>query len=200
MEVCCFVEKYILPTMARSDVENSILIVYPVLWILKDNGCSIDAKQMFHSYVVNNLGEYGSQCSGSFQPIVEPVRMLLDLLVGSVSEEDLGKMMEWALNEENLRFDFSLNCTMGHMGRCPDSVSAEICLLLARIHPDPHEVSMLIQTGLTLSMEVLNLTDERRMRIAYHQVLPIYQFLQAMDTTKIIDSAEESRFGTRFSI
>jgi len=43
--------------------------------------------------------------------------------------DDLRKIMAWALNEENLRFDFSLNCTMGHMGRCPDSVSAEILCL-----------------------------------------------------------------------
>jgi len=80
LEVCCFIEKRsILPTVAISDGENAILIVHPALWILKDNGRATDAKHMFDSYLVNSVGEYGSQGSGSFQPIMEPVQMLLDL-------------------------------------------------------------------------------------------------------------------------
>ena len=201
LEMCDYILSHLLPTMARRDVHNSMMTLYPVLWVLKDNGRSLEAKKCFQDYVLNAFQEYGDEgASVSFQPIFEPIRMLLDLASGTTTEHDRHEFVEWALIEDNSRFDFSLNCTMGNVGRCPGSISAEICLLLARIHSNADEVSMLIQTGLTLAMEMLSLTKERRLLVAHSQVLPVYLALNAMASEGDIVSPKGIDFGARLSI
>jgi hypothetical protein len=179
LEVCLYVKNYLLPTMARHDVHNSMLILYPVLWVLKDNGRAAEAKQMFKRYLLDAVQDCNNEAF-LFRPLLEPIRMLLDLAAGETTEMDRHRMVEWALNVENLRFDLSLNCTMGHLARCPDSISAEICLLLARIHVNEDIVSTLIRTGFTIADETLTLAEERRLRVASCQILPVYRNLLAM--------------------
>ena len=178
LEVCSYVKMHLLPKMARNGAPNIMLILYPVLWVLKDYGRVSEAKQMFQRYVVDAIQECTN--AGPFHRLLEPIRMLLDLAAGQTTDLNRRFMVEWALNEDNLRFDLSMNCTLGHSARCPDSISAEICLFLARIHLNPGEVSILVRTGMTLADKTLAFAKERGMRFAFCQILPVHRSLRAL--------------------
>lgn len=181
LEVCMYVKNCLLPTMARDDVRNSMMILYPVLWVLKDHGRVAEAKQMFKRYFLDAVQDCGNEGSFDvFRPLLEPIRMLLDLAEGETTELDRYHILQWALNEENLRFDIMLNCTLGHLGRCPNSISAEICLLLAKAHVNEDNALILIRTGLTLADETLTLAEERRIHVASSQIRPVYRSLREM--------------------
>ena len=159
-----FIELF--PEMEKRNVYNNFCMIYPLLWILKDNKRSSEARDHFMRFVIEPYEEYiGEGGSTLCFPVFAPIMMLLNLVLDGDSKI-VSQSMEWALVEKNLRFGAFLNRTLGKYGRCADSISAEICLVLSQRTVDRNSQHYLIQTSLGIAKDLESLTDSMRMRIA----------------------------------
>lgn len=166
METCWYVINDLFPKMEPRNVHNSCGIIYPLLWIMKDNGYALEARDNFISLVVDPFDEYfGGGRSTFFLPVYDPIMMLLDL-AGSQDVEQFDDYVEWAIIEDNLRYGTVMNCSFGNMAYCADTISAEICFLLAERLNDGEQKRRLISSGLDIANEILSLTEAKRMLVA----------------------------------
>jgi hypothetical protein len=167
METCWYVINDLFPKMEPRNVHNSCCMIYPLLWILKDNGYALEARDDFIAIVVDAFDEYfGGGRSTFFLPLYDPIMMLLDL-AGSQDVEQFDDYVEWATIEDNLRYGTVMNCSVGNMGQCADTISAEICFLIAERLKDGKQKRQLIRSGIDIANEVLSLTEAKRMKIAH---------------------------------
>jgi tetratricopeptide (TPR) repeat protein len=188
LEICQRIVSQLMPKMDGRNVHNSCLIVYPILWVLKDCGYPGEARNHFDHFVVTPFQtHYGEGASTSCLPIYDPILVLLDLAAGDVDNEAFQAYLDWAADGNNLKFGSVMNNAMGHYGRCPDSISAEICLLLAQRMQPGEDKLHLIQAGLDVILEVVTLTQKKKMIIARNQVLPVYRELMALAKGLVVD-------------
>jgi hypothetical protein len=107
--------------------------------------------------------------------------MLLDLAEGDkVNPESHGEYIEWALDEKNLRFGIVLNRSTGNLGRCADTITAEICYLLALQLDDGEDKRALVLSGLDIAMEMVSLREKKRMIHASSGIETIYQRISSL--------------------
>jgi hypothetical protein len=166
MDVCRYVFDELFPEMEKRNVHNSCCMIYPLLWILKNDNRALEARDYFVRFVMDPFEEYFGDGRSTFcLPVFEPIMMVLTL-AGSREVDGVAGYLEWALNEDNLRFGTVINGTLGSYGRCADSISAEICLLLAERTPTYKDQRFLIQTGISVVNEATSLAEVKRMLIA----------------------------------
>lgn len=131
LKLCRVVLKEIVPCI-ESDFDQAYMLVYPLLFVLKDAGFAGEAKQVFERVVIQ---PYGNTCSRAKYPFlqktIEPLTMLLNLTSKQVSETDIEDISQWASDATHLMLGEEVNLCLGRMGRCGDSLSAELCLHLA---------------------------------------------------------------------
>jgi hypothetical protein len=183
LDTCWYVLNELFPEMDRRNVHNSCLLIYPVLWILKDNNFALDARDHFIRWVVEPFDEYFGDGRSTFcLPVFDPIMMVLDL-VGNPEVENIPDYLDWATTEDNLRYGTVINCTLGSYGHCADSITAEICLILANHTQIREEKSFLIGNALEILNEVISLTDVKKMFIAGARCRELH--------AKLVDMAKE---------
>lgn len=166
MDTCRYVFDELFPEMEKRNVHNSCCMIYPLLWILKDDNRALEARDYFVRFVMEPFDEYFGDGRSTFcLPVFEPIMMVL-ALAGSREVDGVAGYLKWALNEENLRFGTVINSTLGAYGRCADSISAEICLLLAERTQNYDDQGYLIRTGIAIVNETRYLSKVKRMLIA----------------------------------
>lgn len=174
LERCWYVINELLPKMDSRCIHNSFMMIYPLLWILKENGYAQQARDHFSRSVVDAFTEYfGEGRSTSFLPVFDPIMTVLDLASG-LKGSAFNSYVEWGLNDDNLRFGTVLNCSLGNLGRCADAISAEICLLVAHHMSNGSQKRRLIRSGLDITNEVISLAEAKRMSIAGHDAEEIH--------------------------
>jgi hypothetical protein len=181
LAMCDYVSSTVLPFIGVRDAHKRMMIIYPLLWVLKDNARTLDAKDLFEKHVMGAFREGDLDSSLTpCAPIFEPILMLLNLSAGTATETDRLTYTEWALLEGNLQFGSELNSLMGHAGRYPDTISSEICLLLAKGNANAEDKSKLTLVGLAIAMETTSLAEEEGMIVAGSQAKSVYEGLVAM--------------------
>jgi class 3 adenylate cyclase len=134
----------------ETDFLQSFSMMYSLVFVLNESGYSAEARGFFERVVVLPFGDQIHQHDDklSLLTIYEPLVILLDLSVkGELSDSKLDEYRRWALVEANLSFDPSVNIKLGRLGRCGDSVGAEICLLVAAHLPDSADQRAIIAHG-----------------------------------------------------
>jgi len=180
-KLCDRIMKGLMPKLNLHNVHNSFLVLYPALLAMKEEGRSLEAKVAFETFVVKPFDlHYGATGTTAFMDLYDPILMWLELSSGATNQKSRYDCLDWALVEENLEFGAVLNNELGALGCCADSISAEICLLLAQKHSNRDEAVQLIQSGLDVAMENLSLTQQKRMFIARNHLLPVYKELVAL--------------------
>jgi hypothetical protein len=178
LEICWFVFNNLFPEMEIKNVSNSFAIIYPLLWVLKENNYAEEARDNFIRFVVEPFDEYFSDGRSTlFLPVFDPILMVLTLVINDDSE-GLSDMLGWALNEDNLRFGTVINCSLGNFGRCADSISAEICVLLAKRIHDTKQQALLLNTANDLICEALFIANENRLNIASEECRRVQKRIQ----------------------
>ena len=163
-----FVIEEILPKLEKRNVHGSFMILFPILWVLKENGFALEAREYFEEFVCEPYSEYfGEGRSTFFLPLYDPILMLLDL-AGSADADEivLDEYLEWALDVDNLGFGTLINSKTGELGRTADSIAAEICYLLAQIVNDEEAKITLIENGIEVATEDSQFTKEKGMVLA----------------------------------
>lgn len=186
LQVCSYVVEELLPKMDPQNVGNSFLILYPVIWVMKDHGRANEARAAFEKHVLQTFAKrLDERGLTSDRPLHHPIKYLLDLHSSDGATEFLRDYLDWAIVDKHGLFGAELNYTMGSAGRTADTITAELCLLLAKHRStNQYERAHLICKGFEVAREALNLTAEknesRGMIVAYSQIKPIYDELEAL--------------------
>jgi tetratricopeptide (TPR) repeat protein len=180
LRTCDFVICELMPKMEPSNVHNSGVILSPVIWILKDSGMALKAKDLFEKYVVNAFDQYFDEGATTFLlAMYDPTVMMLDLHGNQGAEvASIDKYLSWALCEDNLRFGDVIKNAMLIYGFELDCISAEICLLLARRLDDADQKETLIKNGLLLSQESAELASRLKAIPSLRRARPILRELK----------------------
>jgi len=185
LRTCRYIISELMPKMEPRNVHNSAIMIYPTLWVLKDLGFALEARENFKKLVVEAFNEhYGAGAFTFCLPVYGPVLMLLDL-AGKEGEEveAFDEYLEWALNEDNLRFGKVINNCLANFGRGSDSISAEICLLVAKRMKDCRDIEkkiILVRHGIAVARESVELTESKGMIASYKQVKPVLDELEKL--------------------
>lgn len=165
---CWFVIEELMPKIEKRNVHASFMIMFPILWAMKENGFALEAREYFEEFVCEAYTEYyGEGRSTFFLPLYDPVLMLLDLAGNAdVDEMMVEEYLDWALDIDNLGFGTLINSKTGELGRTADSLAAEICFLLAKHVKDEDDRATLIENGIEVATEDLEFTKQKGMVLA----------------------------------
>lgn len=208
LDACRHVIGKLMPKMDRTDVHQSFVMMYPVALVMKDTGVAVQARKHFDRLVVKPFSQFfGEGKSSFFLPVYEPILMLLHLAgTPDLDEDTLEEYAEWALDRDRLSFGTLANRRLGVLGRCADSLSAEICFLLAEHIEEEETRRVLTEHGKEIAQEALVFNTEQGLKGAEHQVkilLTRYESLIAEvdedfdDASDLSDYDEEPGNGTR---
>ena len=87
-----------------------------------------------------------------------------------LDEDILEEYTEWALDQDRLSFGTLANRRLGDLGRCADSLSAEICFLLAGQVEDEETRTVLIENGKELAQDARMFNKEQGLKLAEQHV------------------------------
>ena len=182
--MCWFVCEELMPKIERRNVHAAFLIMFPVMWVMKDNDFAIEARDFFNEYVCEAYTEFfGEGRSTLFLPLYDPVMMLLDLSGNTDTDEEMmEEYVSWAVDVDNLSFGILLNTKTGEMGRTADSIAAEICCILAQKVEDPTTRATLIENGINVATEDLEFTQEKNMTIAEMYSSQVLEELEKLES------------------
>jgi len=186
LETCRYVIKELLPQMDEKNCHNSAIMMYPCIWVMKDNGYSIQARDAFERFVSSKFTQHFPEGASTFcLPLYKPLHILLTLSgtkTKELKENEFSEFLEWALVRENLQFSKTIDNSMSNFGRNAKAITAEICLQLGRRMRPSKKRAQLIEIGLELARESIQLTRGKDaapgLIIAYRQIKPVYDGLQ----------------------
>ncbi len=185
LEVVDHIITSLIPKMDPKNVHNSIVTIYPAIWILKDNGRVEKAREIFLKYVLEPFKEYfGEDGSTPFLPAFKGIEILLTLashMEGKVDGFDKEKeYFDWALDISNLEMKEGFDSSIGNFGRNSSSTSAEICLRLLKLTEDEEIIEKLAKNGLKVAKQAISRcdgTDGPKLMTTYLQIKPVYDEL-----------------------
>jgi len=183
MDVVDHITTSLVPKMDPKNVHNSIVTIYPAIWILKDNGRVERAREIFFKFVLEPFKEYfGEDGSTPFLPAFRGIEMLLNLasyMEGKVDSFDK-EYFDWALDINNLEMKAGFDSSIGNFGRNSSSTSAEICLRLLKLTEDEELIDKLASNGLKVAKQAISRcdgTDGPKLMTTYLQIKPVYDEL-----------------------
>lgn len=178
---CWFLIEEIMPKIEKRNVHASFLIMYPIVWVMKENGFALEAREYFDEYVCAAYAEYyGGGRPTFFLPLYDPILMLLDLAGNEDPDpEMLEEYFDWGIDVDNLGFGTLINSKTGELGRTADSIAAEVCYLLAQKSEDKDISTALIANGIEVAEEDLEFTKEKKMILAEHCVVNMLENLNS---------------------
>eukprot|EP00554_Chaetoceros_debilis_P009004 CAMPEP_0194101608 /NCGR_PEP_ID=MMETSP0150-20130528/2290_1 /TAXON_ID=122233 /ORGANISM="Chaetoceros debilis, Strain MM31A-1" /LENGTH=1615 /DNA_ID=CAMNT_0038788273 /DNA_START=63 /DNA_END=4907 /DNA_ORIENTATION=- len=188
MKIVDHIINNLMPKMDPKNVHNSIVTIYPAIWILKDNGKSEKAREIFMKFVLEPFTEYfGEDGSTPFLPAFRGLEILLDLVVymeGKASGFDEG-YYDWALDFSNLEIKKAFDSSIGNFGRNSSSTNAEICLRLYKLTDDSKKKVKLLENGMKIAEQAIHRCDgsdgSSKMLTTYLQIKPVHDELKQLD-------------------
>lgn len=158
LEIADHIEFELMPHMNLKNVHNSAVTLFPILWMLKDNGQVERSYNLFKKYLKEPFDQfYGKDGSTPFLPTFKPFQVLFDTcLYMEKDNEGDHKMIDesyfdWALNIDNMKCFPRSEVAIGNFGRGPMSISAEACLNLAKLTKDDDKKMEILKNGATLA-------------------------------------------------
>jgi hypothetical protein len=148
LSIARFVTSEILPQIERRNIHATFMVIYPILFVFAECGCAAEARENFETFVCEPFTELPQGMSTFFFPLYDPILMFLDLRDSDdIEQAILEDYIEWAGEIDNLNCGEAINSRTAEMDRSGDSISAEICYLLAqRVESKVHR-DMLIAHG-----------------------------------------------------
>ena len=171
--------KDVLPKV-NTDFKQSFSMMYPLTLTLMGNGYSSEARAFFEKIVIR---VYGQPRSGLFYlaAIYRPLLILFDLTGKKrVKREYLAAYLKWATDIDNCHFGEQLNTHLARLGRCGDSISAEICTMIAASVPEGKIRDFMLTQGKTLADEAMAFCQKHRFKIAQEQVRMVHGKLKVL--------------------
>ncbi len=184
LEICDYIEIEILPKMNPKNVHNSAANIMPALWIWRDHGQAERSLSAFRKYIKEPFDEhFGKDGSTPFLPTFKPIDVLLTLTLfmeGKLKTFD-EKFFDIAMDVSNLETSTNMENALGNFGRGPNSIGAEICLILFKLTDDPERKKKLLENGVKLAnLSIKGLDGSNgspKFLTGYCQIEPIHREL-----------------------
>ena len=167
LKMCRNVLKDLLPRFDR-DFANMFELMYPLSMAFKEAGYPAEAKAFFEKLIMIPYGDCPEHHPLHYLLKVFPAISILFATCANskkLSQSDITEWTHWVLGQYS--FGKKLQLQLGRFARCADSLTAEICLLLAQQlnQHDPLRQCVL-QKGTTLIAEALNFHRKFGMKCA----------------------------------
>ena len=167
--------------MDLKNVHNSVWMIYPILWILKNEKMSQKAASTLKHFVFEPFHKYfGVQGKTFTLELFKPLEALFGVLLfveGDTKEMD-HKLISWALQPHSLFISKGVDNAMANIGRCGSSVCAELCLLLSKLTEDRYIVKQLVEKGLKLAQIATKTANRCGIhQTTYFETKPVYEEL-----------------------
>jgi hypothetical protein len=182
LSTCDFVLDSLMPMMEATNVHNSCVILFPVIWILKDCGMALKARDVFSKYVVSAFKKYFKDGATTFAlNLFEPILIVLDLDENPFIEPwKMKEYLDWALFS-SLYFGDVLNNAFLIYGCAVDSISAEICLLLSQRSNESQSIKkQLVESGIKVSRDALKRCKRTKSHICLRRATLILNQLECI--------------------
>jgi len=166
LEVSKCILTEMLPKMDPKNVHNSMIMIYPIFWIFKEEGMSKEAAAILEKFVIKPFREHFGEDGKTFCLIIyKPLQILFEL---SMYEEktidkidDISHMIQW-FQDDKMEFPNAVvDGSMSSFGRCGTSVCAECCLLLSNHTEDEELRNELIEKAWKLAKIAMEAANNR---------------------------------------
>lgn len=183
----------IMPQMDLKNVHNSIIMIYPILWILKNERMPQRAASSLDTFVFKPFDKYFGDKGKTFcLELYKPLHALFHILIVMEGQQDTAvevdpSLIPWALESKSLFISKSLDNGMANFGRCGNSIGAEICLLLSKLTTDEETKKKLVSKGWELAkIAIKTATEIGENQTVYLETKPVYDelssFIKIQDT------------------
>ena len=174
-----------MPRMDLKNVHSSMIMLYPILWIWKNERMPKKALCTLEQYVFEPFRIYfGDEGRTPLLCLFKPLTALFSILMfieGAVEELDK-TLISWAL-ENNLSFSSSIDNAMSNFGQCGSAITAEICLLLSKHTDDQDDRKRLTEKGWELAQVTMEVVIKYGTnQTSYIQSKPIHDELSQLIT------------------
>jgi hypothetical protein len=164
----------------ESNFQQVFSVLYPLTLVLMGTGYGDEGRAFFEKVVIQQYGRpegAGFYLTGIYTPF-----MILLELAGKkkMQKEKLVEYLGWAVKGEGCRVGDVVNMHLGRLGRCGDSISAEVYTLLAASVPAGKLRNTLLTLGKALADEALKFNKKHRLRIAQEQVRVVLNKLKVL--------------------
>jgi len=173
-----------MPKMDLTNVHNSVVMIYPTLWILKEEKLPRKALLALDRFVFRPFDQHFGTKGKTFSlALFQPLKALFTALMYKQGMEKKidDSIMSWALKDDSMIIGSNVDNSFANFGRCGSSVCAEVCLLLSEYTTDGDAKKQLIDKGWALAQSAM-VTAEKcgRHQTTYFQTKPTYDKLQAL--------------------
>lgn len=177
LKTCRYVLKEIYPKI-ETDLAQSFAMIYPLVLVMKDGGYNDGAWILFEKTVVKPFDE-NRQGQSILSSVYRPLAMMLAIAgKAEVNEGTLLEYSKWACDAGNLCFGARINLHLGRLGRCADSIGAEICTSLAmKLRKGPCRNSLVAQ-GKCLVEKSSDFLRKHRLNSAMEQLYQVRSQLE----------------------
>lgn len=177
IKTCRHILKEIFPKV-ETDLKQSFSMVYPLVFALKEAGFSTEAHGLFEKAIVQAFQDQVH--SLIIRSVRQPLALLLALSSNKpLSEAQLQAFCTWVVSPDNLCFDDQVNLFLARLGRCGDSITAEICaLLIIRV---PSAKDTLVPRGRDVLAKSSAFLRRHHLKAALTQLYRVYNKLEKTD-------------------
>lgn len=181
IKTCRYILKDIFPKI-ETDLKQSFSMVYPLVFVLKEAGFSTEAHGLFEKAVVQTFQDQ------SHSLIIRSVRQPLALLLALCANKPLGEAQlqgfcAWVSSPDNLCFDDQVNLFLARLGRCGNSLTAEICARLAARVPSLND--KLVPRGRDVLAKSSAFLRKHHLKAALTQLYRVYKKLENTNNNQL---------------
>ena len=179
---CRTILKEFIPKV-ETDIAQSFNVIYPLILVLKETGYANEAIGFFEKVIV---GPYGASFAkgGAYDVLRmrEGLTILLELCgKKAVSDEKIEEYIQWTSDPERLCFGSKINRLTGRLGRCADSLSIELCGLLARRTSNRNTKSRLLSSGNFVANQAVIFNRKQGFKVAQAKAYALMTELRSLE-------------------
>ena len=153
LETCDFIVDNVLKYMEPLNVMNTFDLLYPVIRIMKQRGHSKDMRDLLEKYVLLPFRNPEANIDILCRPLLKPLKMLLEIAHDPYgAPEVVEDAIKWIVDDDKAVLDDFLDLTYCKLGWAANTVTAELCLLVAKKlredNGDHANIEVLVSRGL----------------------------------------------------
>lgn len=185
LELTSNIIENLMPHMDLKNVHNSMIMIYPLIWILKSEKQYGKALAMLERFVFEPFDLHFGKDGRTFTTdLFKPLKALFNTLMFMEGEAELvqDNLIQWALDPLPFTFSTTVDNSMASFARCGSSIGAEVCLLLSKIEEDDLKIKkMLIENGWKLAQTAMETAIScGTHQTCYFEILPVYEELKVL--------------------
>ena len=134
LKLCDLILDDIMPRMDLKNVHNSMIMIYPLIWILKNEILPKKAALILERFVFEPFRlHFGTEGKTFSLVMFKPLKALFDILIYLEGDVDVldETLIPYALEDDSLIISTTVDNSFANFARCGSSIGAEVCLLLS---------------------------------------------------------------------